>query len=119
MEDVLKSGYLKSLLGFENFDWFVDEIIKLENRMNFYLKNTKEDIIMTQQDEEDFENNICRFCGKNVESDKVRDHCYLTGKYRGRAHSLCNFNVKQAQSNFITVMLHNFCNYDCNLFFKM
>ena len=25
---------------------------------------------------------ICRFCEKNIESDKVRDHCHLTGKYR-------------------------------------
>ena len=26
---------------------------------------------------------------------KVRDHCYVTGKYRGAAHSICNlrFNV--------------------------
>ena len=25
-------------------------------------------------------NKNCRFCEKNFESDKVRDHCHLTGK---------------------------------------
>ena len=54
--------------------------------MAFYFKNTKEDIIMTQEDKEDFEkNNICRFCEKEILSDKVRDHCHLTGNYRGPA----------------------------------
>ena len=30
----------------------------------------------------------CQFCEKNFESDKVRDHCHLTGKYRGPAQNL-------------------------------
>ena len=29
LEDVLKSGYYKSPLGYDNVDWFVDEIIRL------------------------------------------------------------------------------------------
>ena len=119
LDDILKSGYYKSPFGYDNVDKFVDEIIKLENIMNFYFKNTKKEIIMTKEDKEDFENNnICRFCEKNIESDKVRDHCHLTGKYRGPAHSKCNINVKQKDSNFISVILHNFSNYDCHLFFK-
>ena len=47
LEDVLKSDYYKSPLGYDNVDWFVDEVIKLENKMAFYFKNTKKDIIMT------------------------------------------------------------------------
>ena len=67
---------------------------KLENKMAFYFKKTKKDIIMTEEDEEDYRNNsICRFCEKNIESDKVRDHCQLTGNYRGPAHSKCKLNV--------------------------
>ena len=38
---------------------------------------------MMEKDEEDYRNiNICRFCEKNIESDKIRHHCHLTGKYR-------------------------------------
>ena len=119
LEDVLKSGYYESPLGYDNVDWFVKEIIKLENKMAFYFKNTKKDIIMKKENEEDFKNNnICRFCEKNIESDKVRDHCHLTGKYRGPAHSNCNINVTQKQSNFIHFIFHNFSNYDCHTFFK-
>ena len=76
--------------------------------MAFYFKNTKKDIIMTQENEEDFKNNnICRFCEKEILSDKVRDHCHLTGKYRGPAHNTCNINVKQKDSNFIPFAFHN------------
>ena len=65
LEDVLKSEYYKSLLGYDNVDWFVDEVIKLENKMAFYFENTKKDIIMTEENEEDFRNdNVCRFWKK-------------------------------------------------------
>ena len=119
LENVLTSDYYKSPLGYDNVDWFVDEVIKLENKMAFYFKNTKKDIIMTEEDEEDYKNdNICRFCEKTIESDKVRDHCHLTGNYRGAAHSKCNNNVTQKQSNLIPFIFHNFSNYDCHMFFK-
>ena len=58
---------------------------------------------MTEEDEEDYrKTEICRFCRKNIESEKVRDPCHLTSKYTGPAHSKCNNNVTQEQSNFIT-----------------
>ena len=60
------------------------------------FKNTKKGIILTEEKEEDFKNiNKCRFCGKEILSDKVRAHCHLTGKYRDTAHNLCNINVTQ------------------------
>ena len=52
-DDVLESDYYKSPLGYNNVDWFVDEVLKLENKMVFYFKNTKKDIIMTEKNEED------------------------------------------------------------------
>ena len=51
-------------------------------------------------------------------TNKARDHCHLTGNYRGPAHSICNINVTQKQSNFIPFIFHNFSNYDCHMFFK-
>ena len=116
---VLKSDYYQSPLGYDNVDWFVNEVIKLENKMTFYFKNTNKDIIMTQEDEEDYkDNNICRFCEKKIITYKARDHCHLTGSYRGPAHSICNNNVTQKQSNFIPFIFHNYSNYDCHMFFK-
>ena len=55
---------------------------------------------------------------KKIIDNKVRDHCHLTGSYRGVAHSKCNVNVTQKPSKFIPVLFHNFSNYDCHLFFK-
>ena len=120
LEDISKSGYHKSLLGYNNVDWLVNEFTKLKNKMAFYFKITKKDIVMTEENEEDYRNNnICRFCEKEILSDKVRDHCHLTGKYRGPAHSKGNINVTQDQSNFIPFLFHNFSSYDCHMFFKM
>ena len=119
LNDVLESGHYESSLSYNNIDWFVKEVTKLEKKMAFYFKETKKDFFMTQEKEEDFKNNnICRFCEKEILSDKVRDHCHLTGKYRGPAHNTCNINVKQKNSNFIPFAFHNFSNYDCHMFFK-
>ena len=117
LDDVLKTGYYDSHLGYDNVDWFVDAFIKLENIMAFYFKNTNKDIFLTEEDWEEYRNNgICRFCGKNLASDKVRNHCDLTGKYRGPAHDKCNINV--TQSNFFPFVFHSFSKYNCHLICK-
>ena len=86
--------------------------------MAFYFKNTKKDIIMTQEDKEDFDcNNIYRFCEKEINSDNIRDHCHLTVNYRGPAHSVCNISVTQQKSNFIPLIFHIFSIYDCHITF--
>ena len=52
-------------------------------------------------------------CG-NVDGDvKVRDHCHITGKYRGSAHRDFNINVKL--NHKITVVFHNLKNFDSHL----
>ena len=87
--------------------------------MGFYFENTKKDIVMTGDDKEDYrKNKICRFCEKEIVSDKFRDHCHLTSKYRGPAHNICNINVKQKKSNFIPSASHNFSNHDCHIIFE-
>ena len=73
---------------------------------------------MAQEDKEDFDyKNIYRFCEKETISDKVRDHCHLTCKYRGPAHRNCNINVTQKQSSFLPIVFHKSSKYDCRLFF--
>ena len=37
-EDFLESSYYESPLGYNNVDWFVNEVLKLENKMALYYK---------------------------------------------------------------------------------
>ena len=62
--------------------------------------------------------NICWFCGKLTENtdNKVRDHCHITGKYRGAAHYSCNINSKISKK--VLVIFHNLQGYDSHLIFK-
>jgi hypothetical protein len=54
----------------------------------------------------------CYFCrGPFTKKDyKVRDHCHVTGKFRGPAHNSCNLNAKQP--HFIPILMHNLSGYD-------
>ena len=38
LDNVLKIDGYESPLGYDNVDWFVDEILTLENKVSFYLK---------------------------------------------------------------------------------
>ena len=49
MNDVLESGYYESPLRYDNVDWFVKEVILLENKMTLYFKETKKDFIMSKK----------------------------------------------------------------------
>ena len=83
------------------------------------FKNTNNDIIRTKENEEYYRNkSICRFFERKISSDKLRDHCHLTGKYRGPAKSKWNVNVKKKQNNFVPFTFLNFSNYDCHMFIK-
>ena len=62
------------------------------------------------------EETVCWICGKELGSDKVKDHCHYTGKYRGAAHNKCNLKYKKP--NFIPVVFHNVSGYDAHLFIK-
>ena len=119
MPSKLQSEY-KSNFGPDNVDWFVDEAIKLENKMNFHFKDTNVKLSISEEDEYNFENSDkCWFCELAFDSEKkIRDHCHLTGRYCGAAHEICSIFVKKQQSNFIPVMFQNFSNYDCHLFLK-
>ena len=52
-------------------------------------KYLNKELVMTKEDNGDFENSTnCWICDNDyTDGDiKVRDHCHITGKYRGSAH---------------------------------
>ena len=72
----------------------------------------------------------CLSCGEKF-IDKVRDHCHITGKYRGTAHRACNLKlrisgagtyidkksvkVKNKRATMVPVVFHNLRGYDSHL----
>ena len=58
----------------------------------------------------------CHVCAKPLEGDSVRDHCHITGKYRGAAHNACNLKLRlNPKTITIPVVFHNLRGYDSHL----
>ena len=55
----------------------------------------------------------CHVCDKPLEGDSVRDHCHITGEYRGAANNACNLKLRLNPS--IPVVFHNLRGYDSHL----
>ena len=58
----------------------------------------------------------CHICNEELDEDRVRDDCHLSGKFRCAAHEVCNlkYNVR----TFFPVVFHNLFRYDSHLFIK-
>ena len=85
-------------------------------------EKAKRRLVMTKKDEEDFQKaKKCWICQREYKADEgenipVRDHCHMTGKYRGSAHKKCNFRLQiSAEKIKIPVVFHNLKGYDGHL----
>ena len=63
---------------------------------------------------------VCHICEKPLAvggtKDSVRDHCHITGKYRGAAHNACNLKLRlEPWKTPIPVVFHNLRGYDSHL----
>jgi hypothetical protein len=60
----------------------------------------------------------CHICSKEFDCvyEKVRDHCHLSGKFRGAAHNQCNLRYRIPK--FFPIVFHNLSGYDSHLFIK-
>ena len=84
--------------------------------MNKYFNKN---LIMSEEEEHLFQkSNSCWICKKLIDNDeeKVRDHCHVTGKFRGAAHKSCNLNFKLTKK--VSVLFHNLRGYDSHLIFN-
>ena len=109
--------------------------LELETRdiYNKYFKNAVPMKITKVELDEWRQTDVCHICEKTISSErserggsgnssgsgddiKVKDHCHLTGEYRGAAHQECNLKYKEP--SFIPVVFHNLSGYDAHLFVK-
>ena len=99
---------------------FIDAILNEYEYCKTVVKDHfNKNLIMSMEEEELFqEANKCWICGKLLElmDEKVRDHCHITGKFRGTAHFSCNANFKITKR--VPVIFHNLKGYDGHLIMK-
>ena len=82
---------------------------------NYFNKN----LIISMEEDEVFQlSNKCWICGKlfDLMDEKVRDHCNVSGKFRGAAHFSCNANFKISKK--VPVVFHNLKGYHGHLIMK-
>ena len=71
---------------------------------------------MSEEEEEQFQSsNTCWISEKLIDDDdeKVRDHCHLTGKFRGAVHWSYSLQLTKK----VPVIFHNLRGYDSHLIF--
>ena len=72
---------------------------------------------LAPEEEYEFEEAMdCHICESPLQKDRVKDHCHLTGRYRGAAHNKCNLAFKLPK--FYPVFFHNLSGYDTHMFIK-
>ena len=89
---------------------FVNGIEETVKKIFNKLKYTKK-IIYRKQDKENFKKSThCYVCEGELGNDKVRDHCHLSGRYRGATHHKCNLKLRKP--DFIPVIFHTLEGYE-------
>ena len=106
------------------FNWddrgnkFIKWVINQNKRIKEIITNNfNKELIMTTKDEEIYNNSqIWWTCREDLNTDKVGDHRYITGKFRGAAHDQCNLKLKIPKK--LPIIFHNFEGYDGHIIFK-
>ena len=82
-------------------------------------KHFNKHLIMSKEEEHLFQqSSSCWICKKFIDNDeeKVRNHCHVTGKFRGATHGSCNINLQLTKK--VPVIFHNLRGYDSHLIFN-
>ena len=88
----------KTCLGEGSVFNFINSIIEEYKYCSAVMKkHFNRKLVMTIEDNGDFKNSTkCWICDNDYNDNNVnvRDHCHITGKYRGSAQGGCNINLK-------------------------
>ena len=78
-------------------------------------KHFNKNLIMSEKEEQFQSSNTCWISKKLIDDDdeKVRDHCHVTGKFRGAVHWSCILQLTKK----VPVIFHNLRGYDSYLIF--
>ncbi|GET61924.1 hypothetical protein RIR_jg11882.t1 [Rhizophagus irregularis DAOM 181602=DAOM 197198] len=93
---------------------FVIEMLNKAEAIRNEFRNPMEMMPLTTQEQASYDNAInCWICRNPLDGNKVRDHCHITGRYRGAAHKGCNLDLSiKPRKMHIPVIFHNLSGYD-------
>ncbi|CAB4437492.1 unnamed protein product [Rhizophagus irregularis] len=93
---------------------FVIEMLNEAEAIRNEFRNPMEMMPLTTQEQASYDNAInCWICRNPLDGNKVRDHCHITGMYRGAAHKGCNLDLSiKPREMHIPVIFHNLSGYD-------
>ena len=115
--DQMYSGDVVIYRGEDSIKKFMKYMFdEVKNCQKIIRDNFNKPLKMTGEDEKAFKKAThCHICEKKYREDDVpvRDHCHITGKYRGSAHQTCNLKLQiSAEKIKIPVIFHNLKGYD-------
>ena len=104
----IKYGELIIHRGKDTLDIFLKEVINLATN---HHNNMAKPLKMEVKDWRSFKAaKTCHICSKPIFKNRVRDHCHISGKFRGAAHRHCNIALRLSKD--VTVAMHNLRRYD-------
>ena len=103
------SRSFKTYLGKDAIYNFINSIIEESKYCSDLIRKTfKKELVVTKEDNENLKNST-KFCICHIDyidtNVKIRDHCHITGKYKGSTHRDCNINLKLNRK--ISTVFHN------------
>lgn len=104
---------LKLYRGQDAATKFIHALLECSDKIKEILSVETPMVITPQQEREFAQCNTCHICDKRIKnsSEKVRDHCHITGLYRGCAHQDCNINFNYKNYR-VPVYFHNLKGFD-------
>jgi hypothetical protein len=106
---------LKLYRGDDACKKFIDAVCKEQKKIEKIINERREKYEnhnLTKEEEKQFKNaKKCYLCDCEIKGEKMREHCHLTGKYRGASCNDCNLEYQNKNENKLICMSHNL-NYD-------